>query len=222
MNIAAKYLLSNCLVMSTGKHWNKVVHLYEIVYISSLNIHVFITFYNGFFLCLIFQARRQFFFHSSHHSFYRSFILYCLWHNTVTFPNQNSLQNLFFFLIPIKKKVWVISSHSRFLFNKYLHLYKYLFWLIPSKDPGNANKVLLHSTLENPSISVGRTMRENMKESRIDNPFTLIGEYSSKRCSSILDYYMKLSHCQVNVSTTNVGADLGPSQKIHRRYLKGS
>ena len=59
-------------------------------------------------------------------------------HNTVTFSNQNSLHNLFFFLIPIKKKVWVISSHSRFLFNKYLHLYKYLFWLIPSKDPGNA------------------------------------------------------------------------------------
>ena len=75
MNIAAKYLLSNCLVMSTGKHWNKVVHLYEIVYISSLNIHVFITFYNGFFLCLIFQARRQFFFtqaiiHFIDHLFY--------------------------------------------------------------------------------------------------------------------------------------------------------
>ena len=49
MNIAAKYLLSNCLVMSTGKHWNKAVHLYETVYISCLNIHVFITFYNGFF-----------------------------------------------------------------------------------------------------------------------------------------------------------------------------
>ena len=61
-----------------------------------------------------------------------------------------------------------------------------------------------------------------MKESRIDNPFTLIGEYSSKRCSSILDYYMTLSHCQVNVNATNVGADLGPLQKIHRRYLKGS
>ena len=50
-------------------------------------------------------------------------------YNTVTF------QNLFFLRITIKRKKRVMNSHS--FFNKNLHLHKYPFWLIPSKNPGN-------------------------------------------------------------------------------------
>ena len=77
-----------------------------------LNIHIFISFYNGSFLCLMFQAQRHFF-HSGYHSFYR----YCLcqkkmlivslyfrvWFNDLyfmilveVFTNHISAENLYF------------------------------------------------------------------------------------------------------------------------------
>ena len=53
---------------------------------------------------------------------------------------------------------------------------------------------------------------QNMKQSRIDNLFTLVRRYSSKRHSSFLHYHTKLSHCHVDVTATVVGVDLGPCQ----------
>ena len=47
-----------------------------------------------------------------------------------------------------------------------------------------------------------------MGQSRIENPFTLIRRYSSKRHLSFLDYHMKLSHCHVDVTETILGTDL--------------
>ena len=46
-------------------------------------------------------------------------------------------------------------------------------------------------------------VKENMAQSRTDNPFTLIRRYSSKRHSSFLYYYMKLSRCHIDVSNCN-------------------
>ena len=53
---------------------------------------------------------------------------------------------------------------------------------------------------------------QNVEQSRTDNLFTLIREYSSKRHSSFLNYHMKLLHCHVGVNGTAVGADLGLCQ----------
>ena len=36
-------------------------------------------------------------------------------HDTVTFSTQNFLQKLFFLRISVKRKIWVMSSHSQFL-----------------------------------------------------------------------------------------------------------
>ena len=55
-------------------------------------------------------------------------------------------------------------------------------------------------------------IKQNVEQSRIDNRFTLASRCSSKRHYSFLDYYVKLRHCHVVVTSTNVGADVGPCQ----------
>ena len=84
------------------------------------------------------------------------------------------------------------------------------------KNPGTLYKVLLFSEIfpdrvEPQKISIGKTVGQ----SRIDNPFTLIRRYSSKSYSSLLDYYMKLSHCHVDVTATTLGADSHIDIHIH-------
>ena len=51
---------------------------------------------------------------------------------------------------------------------------------------------------------------QNVGLSRIDNPFTLVRRYTSKRHSSFLDHHMKLSHCHVDKTAMALGTDLGP------------
>ena len=51
-------------------------------------------------------------------------------------------------------------------------------------------------------------MKQNMRQSRIGDLFN----YSSKRQSSFLEYHMKFSHCHVDITGTEVGADLGSCQ----------
>lgn len=72
------------------------------------------------------------------------------------------------------------------------------------------NKVLLYSTIQD----------QNVGQSRIGNPFTFIGRYSSKKHSSFLDYHMKLSYSHVDVTATAVGADLGTCQKSLVSFCK--
>ena len=64
-----------------------------------------------------------------------------------------------------------------------------------------------------------QNVKQNVGQSRIDNPFILIKRFSSKRHSSFLNYHMKLSHCHVHVTATIVGADLRTCQTSIMKFF---
>ena len=85
-------------------------------------------------------------------------------------------------------------------FNKDLLLYKYPFWKIPSKNPGNAKwSIAVQYTLV-PQISrQGKTVNDiNGMWGNLGLILTLTKRYFSRRHSQFLQYYMKLWHCHVS------------------------